>query len=131
MGDSIAVAVTNSDAISIQVGGGDNVACSVDGDRVSTQVNDSGDINVQASEQTIGVTLQIGNKEALKKDTFTGDGLTSEFTLSFTPRVNSLLVWVQGVLQEEDVEYALSGKVITFNENPKANRKILAFYIIN
>jgi len=53
------------------------------------------------------------------------------FTLDFIPAGNSLLAFVQGILNGEGTDYTLSGKAVTFVEGIRSNRKVLFFYAYN
>ncbi len=91
------------------------------GDDVQVTIGDGEDLSV---------TLGTGVREVFKRETFTGDGSTKVFTLSYTPKTNSLNVWLSGILQDSDSEYSLSGKDITFNTAPKNGRKIEVKYAV-
>lgn len=54
-------------------------------------------------------TISVG----FKRDKFNTDGVTTTFTLTYTPISESLMVFWNGVLQEYGVDYTLSGAVIT------------------
>jgi hypothetical protein len=51
-------------------------------------------------------------------DTFTGNGSTSAYTLSETPtNANSVMVFVDGILQKSSTNYGISGATLTFTAN--------------
>ena len=51
----------------------------------------------------------------INKDVFVGDGSTVTFTLSDTPAdENNVIVYVDGVMQEPDTNYVLSGNQLSF-----------------
>ena len=51
----------------------------------------------------------------INKDVFVGDGSTVTFTLSDTPTdENNVIVYVDGVMQEPDTNYVLSGNQLSF-----------------
>ena len=53
----------------------------------------------------------------VSKDIFTGDGSTQQFTMSITPTdENTIIVYVDGVMQEPDQNYTISGTTIDFGE---------------
>ena len=59
------------------------------------------------------------------------DGMNATFTMEFDPMsAEKVLVFVNGVLQEKEnnADYTLSGKVITFNSPPEIGSKVLVTY---
>ena len=68
-------------------------------------------------------------KAVFRRDTFTGDGTTTTFTLTYSPSTNSETVYVEGVLQDQDSDYSVSGKDITFTTAPANNRKVEVRYV--
>ena len=51
----------------------------------------------------------------ITKEQFTGDGTSTQFTLSTTPSdENNIIVYVDGVMQEPDANYTLSGTKLSF-----------------
>lgn len=65
----------------------------------------------------------LGNKlqsayTATVKDTLSGDGSTTVFTLSKPSRTNDVDVFVENVRQEPTVAYSVSGTTLTFTEAP-------------
>jgi hypothetical protein len=64
----------------------------------------------------IGNDIQYGE---LNSQTFTGNGSTTAFTLTYTvSNVNSLLVTVADVIQEPTTAYTVSGTTLTFTSAP-------------
>ena len=62
--------------------------------------------------------------DALIKDTFSGNGSTTDFTLSKSPAsVNSLLVIVDNVLQEPATAFSISDTTLSFTEAPSSGSK--------
>jgi hypothetical protein len=73
----------------------------------------------------------IGNV-TIQKDTFTGDGVTSSFTLSYIPpSQNSILVFVGNVAQNPGDAFTLSGATITFANPPPATHTVVVFHKFN
>jgi hypothetical protein len=73
----------------------------------------------------------IGNV-TIYKDTFTGDGVTTSFTLSYIPpSSSSILVFVGNVPQNPDDAYTLSGATINFITAPPATQNIIIFHKFN
>ena len=65
----------------------------------------------------------IGNTPAsnfasVTKDTFSGDGSETQFTLSKTATTNGVAVFVENVRQEPTTAYAVSGTTLTFTAAP-------------
>ena len=65
----------------------------------------------------------VGNSPAsnfasVTKDTFSGDGSTTAFTLSKTATTNGVAVFVENVRQEPTTAYAVSGTTLTFTAAP-------------
>jgi len=66
----------------------------------------------------------------ITKDTFTGDGSTTNFgPMSFTVAdENTILVYIQNVWQEGGVNYTVSGTTISFTSSPPLNHKIVVLH---
>jgi len=65
----------------------------------------------------------VGNNPAanfasVTKDTFSGDGSTTAFTLSKAATTNGVAVFVENVRQEPTTAYAVSGTTLTFTAAP-------------
>ena len=58
------------------------------------------------------------NFAAVTKDTFSGDGSTTAFTLSKAATTNGVAVFVENVRQEPTTAYAVSGTTLTFTAAP-------------
>ena len=52
------------------------------------------------------------------KDSFSGDGSTTAFTLSQPSTTNDLRVVVENVIQDPTVAYSVSGTTLTFTSAP-------------
>jgi mannose/fructose-specific phosphotransferase system component IIA len=75
----------------------------------------------------IGNDIQYGE---LNSQTFTGDGSTTAFTLTYTvSNVNSLLVTVADVIQEPTTAYTVSGTTLTFTSAPANTDTIHVRYL--
>ena len=80
--------------------------------------------NLSWTEQTGGSGSGTPAVAPQIKDSFTGDGTTTQFTIARAPyNKDSLQVFVENVYQEEDA-YSLSGNVVTFTSAPEANVSI-------
>lgn len=64
-------------------------------------------------------SVTVSDEGTLSKDSFTGDGSTTQFTLSATPTSEDMTyVFIQGVYQEKST-YSLSGNTLSFSEAPQ------------
>ena len=61
-----------------------------------------------------------------KLDTMTGDGSDTTLTLTDTPM--NVCIYIDGVFQKPDVEYTISGNVVTFTTAPGVGCKVVALY---
>ena len=69
------------------------------------------------------------NAANVTKDIFAGDGSTSTFTMSITPTdENNIVVYVDGVMQEPDQNYTISGTTINFGEGAHAGARIVVMH---
>jgi len=69
------------------------------------------------------------NAANVTKDIFAGDGSTSQFTMSITPTdENNIVVYVDGVMQEPDQNYSISGTTINFGEGAHAGARIVVMH---
>ena len=109
------ITVVQSDAISVAVASSDAVAVAVGNDSVNAQMASQETIVVKAEEQTINVSMTIGNKDIHKVEKLTSVGGETTFTLAENVRPDSLWMLKNGIPQEVDVEFSLSGKVVTFS----------------
>ena len=51
----------------------------------------------------------------ITKDIFTGDGSTTNFTMSITPTdENNIIVYIDGVMQEPDTNYTIASNILSF-----------------
>lgn len=75
-------------------------------------------------EVTLGGIAGIG----FKRDKFVGDDVETEFECTYAPIEDSLDVFLNGVLQEINVDYVLSAGTIIFDVEPDDGWKIEARY---
>jgi len=69
------------------------------------------------------------NAADITKDIFAGDGSTSQFTMTSTPTdENNIVVYVDGVMQEPDQNYTISGTTINFGEGAHAGARIVVMH---
>lgn len=65
----------------------------------------------------------------MKKESFTGDGSTTEFTLTHRPgKAEALWVVLDGVVQEPKEDYTVSGYTLTFDEAPDDGLEFFVLY---
>ena len=65
----------------------------------------------------------------IAKDSFTGDGSTTVYTMSVTPRnADAILVFVGNVHQNPTVAYTVSGASITFTSPPPNTHTIVIMH---
>jgi hypothetical protein len=66
---------------------------------------------------------------SINKDTFSGDGITTVFTLSQTPiSTKTILVFVGNVHQNPDDSFILSGNQITFYNPPPDGQTVIVLH---
>ena len=105
-------------------------------DRPSVPVN--GQIRFNTDTQRFEIyynawqSIAILGNVTIQKDLFTGDGVQTQFTLSYTPPdQNSILVFVGNVAQNPGDAFTLSGAVITFANPPPATYSVVVFHKFN
>jgi hypothetical protein len=63
------------------------------------------------------------------KDIFAGDGATTTFTMTVAPTdENTIVVYVDGVMQEPDRNYTLSSTTIDFGDAAHAGARIVVMH---
>lgn len=86
-----------------------------------------GPYNMKPPAGSIGATELASNLQTFTTDTFTGDGSDVTFTLSDTPaNADSIMVFVDGILQKVATNYALANNVVTFTSAPDTSAEIEA-----
>lgn len=84
-----------------------------------------GPYNLTPPNNSITATQLSEQMKTFTTDTLTGDGSTTDFTLSETPaNVNTLLVIVDGIVQKATTNYSLSGTTLTFTSAPDSAAEI-------
>jgi len=74
-------------------------------------------------------SIAILGNVTITKDTFTGDGNQTQFTLTKTPfSSKSIIVFVGNVHQNPDDAFTLSGAVITFTTAPPLGQTVIVFH---
>ena len=73
--------------------------------------------------------VAVKGSVTITKDSFTGDGSTTVYTLSITPAdENNILIFVGNVHQNPDVAYSLSGATLTFSSPPPDTQSIVVLH---
>ena len=86
-----------------------------------------GSFQMKPPTGSVGSTELAANLKSFTTDVFTGNGSTAAFTLTETPpNANSVLVFVDGILQKSSTNYAISGTTLTFTSAPDASAEIEA-----
>jgi len=86
-----------------------------------------GSFQMKPPTGSVGQDELAANLKSFTNDVFTGDGSTAAFTLSETPpNANSVLVFVDGILQKSSTNYSISGTTLTFTSAPDASAEIEA-----
>jgi hypothetical protein len=73
---------------------------------------------------TITITATYGNTVPFLSQTFTANGAQTSFILSSTVSATDLLVTVENIPQIPNVDYTMSGAIMTFDTAPDANAVI-------
>ena len=84
-----------------------------------------GSYNTKPPAGSITATELDSSLKTLVTDTFTGDGSDTTFTMSEIPHdINSILVFVDGILQKSSTNFSISGQVLTFTDAPDSSAEI-------
>ena len=84
-----------------------------------------GSMSMKPPTGSVGADQIATNLKSFTTDAFTGDGSTTAFTLTETPAVaNSVMVFVDGILQKSTTNYSISGATLTFTSAPDASAEI-------
>ena len=70
--------------------------------------------------------VNVGAVNTISTDEFDGDDTTTSFSLSRTSTTASLILSINGTIQEATNTYSVSGTTLTFNEAPATGDKIQA-----
>jgi hypothetical protein len=76
------------------------------------------------------LALSTNSTTTIISDTFTGNGVLKNFTLSQASTTGGTLVTINGVIQIPDVSYSVTGTTLTFGEAPLATDVIEARLLI-
>ena len=77
-------------------------------------------------------SIAILGNVTIYKDIFTGDGVQTQFTLSYVPPdQNSILVFVGNVQQNPGDAFTLSGANIIFANPPPATQSVIIYHKFN
>ena len=84
-----------------------------------------GSTSMKPPTGSVGADQLAANLKTFTTDAFTANGSTQAFTLSETPpNANSVLVFVDGILQKITTNYTISGSTLTFTSNPANGSEI-------
>ena len=84
-----------------------------------------GGFSMKPPTGSVGADELATNLTSFTTDTFTGNNSTTAYTLSETPpNANSLLVFVDGILQKVTTNFTLSGNTLTFTGAPATGAEI-------
>lgn len=73
--------------------------------------------------------IAINGTVSISKDTFSGDGVQTVFTLTQTPTsTKTILVFVGNVHQNPDDAFTLVGNQITFYNAPPSGQSVIVFH---
>ncbi len=87
---------------------------------VTDYINGNGTYLIRLSKLPVVSISSVSYRRVVGK---TGDGTTTAFTLGYTPKTNSLTVYVDGTLKSTG--YVLSGQTVTFTPAPSDGSKIV------
>ena len=113
----------------IAVSGQDNVVADAATDTLTFAAGSNMTITSNASNDTITFASSGsgGSSSSFAKNTFTGDGSTTAFTLTTSmSNEDGLIVFIEGVYQADNV-YSVSGTTLTFATAPVNGRLIEVF----
>lgn len=89
-----------------------------------------GSMTVKPPTGSVGADQLASNLKSFTTDVFAGNGSTTAFTLTETPpNANSVLVFVDGILQKASTNYAISGTTLTFTSAPDNGAEIEAKHL--
>ena len=84
-----------------------------------------GSFTMKPPTGSVGADELASNLTSFTTDVFTGNGSATQYTLSETPpNSNSLLVFVDGILQKVTTNFTLSGNTLTFTGAPDTGAEI-------
>ena len=85
--------------------------------------------NLEVHNGTNFDTIAKEGNVSIVKDSFTGDDITTAYTLTVTPpNENSILVFVGNVFQNPGTAFSLSGAILTFTSPPPSSHVIIVLH---
>lgn len=81
-------------------------------------------LSTNGISNTITITSTYGNTVPFLSQTFTANGAQTSFVLSQTVSATDLLVTVENIPQIPNIDYTMSGAIMTFDAPPDANAVI-------
>ncbi len=89
-----------------------------------------GSMSMKPPTGSVGADQLATNLKSFTTDVFAGNGSTTAFTLTETPpNANSVLVFVDGILQKASTNYSISGTTLTFTSAPDNGAEIEAKHL--
>jgi len=77
--------------------------------------------SVNSVESIVGIYGMPTTEETITVDAFTGDGSTTQYTLSRIPKADQYAYVSLNGVRQHITEYSLNGNVLTFNEAPEVD----------
>jgi hypothetical protein len=75
------------------------------------------------------LNLRTASSTTITKDVFTGDGSSTSFTMTITPTdENTIVLYIDGVMQEPGENYTISGTTLTISEAVHNNGRIVIMH---
>ncbi len=87
--------------------------------------SDVGGVEVYTGSQWI----DVGSSFGVTSQEFYGSGTENAFALNYTTTTSAVLVSINGVVQQPDAAYTVSGNVITFKDTPLTSDQIDIRYL--
>ena len=117
------------------------ITSNVSNANVTVQGNGTGNVNLGSSVSVAGTITAhylygngyylTGLLTTIPNQTLTGDNVETNFTLDQTATANAILVTVNGISQTPDVDYTVSGNVITFTTAPYTGDTMQVRFLAN
>lgn len=86
----------------------------------------SGDINSDELSATQTIEVESFDVGYVKKETFNGDGTTTDFVLTETPLDNSVAIFINGV---EETNFNVADSTVSFDTVPENGANIEIYYL--
>ena len=97
----------------------------INGEKIYVVHHGIGTFTRKPAPGSVGINELETNMKTFPTDVFTGNGSTTAFTLSESPtNTNSLMVFIDGILQKASTNYGVSGTTLTFTSAPTNSAEI-------